>query len=286
VALYRTGWNYKKEDRAYLHSTVGRIMRVVPRLGTYAEPRFTVDQIKTLLFIRNQLEQGSCTGASMAYLQRLLKYIASGGKISFEFSMKLAYLLGQKECGLFGQDNGATIDGSVRAAKKYGNCDEKLCPYTPRYTMQFSQEAVQAAEANQIKQHEVMRSYDDVRRVIGSGIGVVQFGVMVTQEFMRQAVGVIPHMKGRVVGGHAMAGAYLDEKETDGRPWIGSPGTWGTKHGNQGWNIFHPDLVEQWCRDSQSEVIAITDMEVDEMPDNDNDEYTGRTVDFTTHNPF
>jgi len=82
---------------------------------------------------RHQRSMGSCTGFARAACSQILNYVDTLNRFGtpeiIELSAMFAYLTNQRECGLIGRDQGATISGALQAAQKWGDCREALFPY-------------------------------------------------------------------------------------------------------------------------------------------------------------
>lgn len=60
-------------------------------------------------------------------------------------SMWQAYISSQKMCNMLGRDNGATLQGALKAANEIGVCKNDLCPMPQSYTTSVSKEAYEDA---------------------------------------------------------------------------------------------------------------------------------------------
>lgn len=288
--MYPLGWRNDVENRTYLRSEGQDFLRMLPKMGEYAEQ---LGDPRPHVKIEDQGQQGSCTGHATSSIQEWLLYVETKGRVQIQLSRKFAYRMGQIEDNING-DNGATISGSIKAAKEHGNCEESLCPYTQQYSTDISEAAKKDALFRRIAQHQDCKGYDDIRRVVGTLFGGINIGVLITDRFMEagnQHVKVItPDLfkKGKIIGGHSMALLLPSDTERDGdRPLIWSPQSWGTGVFDQGWMLWHPDTLDMLAELKDNELIAVTDIDqkhddTGAVPDG---EFTGRTIDFIKNNP-
>ncbi len=100
--------------------------------------------ISSWMTIESQDIVGSCSGQSNTSCCELAIYRQTKGKI-MQLNRMFAYRVGQMMDGITG-DNGATIGGSVRGAKRYGAALEVLWPYVNRYQVKVPAECFKDAE--------------------------------------------------------------------------------------------------------------------------------------------
>jgi hypothetical protein len=259
------GWRKDIEDRQKLHSTAAKFAFRAP-----AAPPPVIDH-RSWLKVENQGPVGSCAGHAGSSVAEVCNWIKSGGKVR-QFSRMWCYLMGQKHCGLFGRDVGASIGGVVEALMQDGVPQESTFPYPGRYVTAIPQAAVTEAAPHKMGSHAVMRSYDDVFAFLASGIGAIEIGIDWTSSLANNTTGVIESVSGGSYGGHALGG-YSDRRDRQGRQYIWLVNSHGTGWGNQGWAEVAPDVIDQWIRTSDFEFIGMSDLAA-------YDENTNRLVDF------
>lgn len=215
--------------------------------------------------VKNQRRMGSCTGASRASGGEILNWIGSQGGL-VQLSIMYCYLENQRACGLLGADQGATIDGSVRAATETGFALEETFPYPDRYSTDVPRAALAEGRLHLIKSHSVMRSYDDVFTWLASGVGVVLIGV----PWLSGMTQVGPTMEssdlhGSMLGGHAMllegygGPGSQPQVDRDGRPYLDLENSHDTSWGDGGFTLVSPRVVDHWIQ-SRGVLIGISDM--------------------------
>lgn len=264
MTQFVSGWRSDIEHRTMLDQTAYEMALPAPKNAP------AVIDPSNWLRVEDQMQQGSCEGVSISSCGELCFWIRTKGQIA-QFSKQYSYVRAQEYDQLVGRDNGATIYGGVVAAKKYGFCLEELAPYTGKYYTKFSAEADADAATRKIQKHVKLNSYTDCFNFLASGIGGINFGIMLRQSFMNTpASGIVESMSGSVVGGHAMAVVgYLDKRDSQGRQYLWGPNSWGTKFGRNGWVLWSPSLFDRFCKDPQCEVYGISDMDVPEPRDFD-----------------
>lgn len=255
------GYRQDLEDQANLAATA----KPFQLQQTYAAPRTICHRG----WKRNKDQDGigSCTGGSRANGEEVLNYIATGGQV-VTLSMMYAYLENQRACGLLGQDQGATIDGSCRAALETGICLEATFPFPARYTTEIPPAAETEGKLHLIRSHAVMRSYDDILAWIASGVGVVLIGI----PWVTGLINAGPRIeyrdaKGHSVGGHALAlegygGPDADAPVLDsqGRPYIDMENTHTEQWADRGWSLVAPEAITYWI-EQRNTLIGISDLE-------------------------
>jgi hypothetical protein len=204
---------------------------------------------------KNQGQVGSCSGFSRASGEEILNWIATGGMVE-RFSEMYCYLENQKACGLLGRDQGATIDGSLKASQTTGICREASFPYPGRYVTQIPPAAEIEGKAHLINSHSIMKGYADCLKWISSGVGVVLIGVDWTmgmrnagKRMTKQTLG------GQLLGGHAMVlegyndAGDLDLENSHSSAW-----------GDGGWCMVAPEVVDYWGAHGAT-LIGISDLQ-------------------------
>lgn len=263
------GWRHDLEDSDYLHADAG-LMRALPE--TFDAPE-AIDP-RGWLKIEDQGQVGSCSGHAMSSCCEVLNWIdTAGGEV--QLSRMFAYLMGQKEDGIRG-DNGATISGVVKSAKRNGICLESTFPYPGRYVSEIPDAAVGEAKDHKILQHQPLSNYADCFRWLATGAGVIEIGIPWRSDLANNRNGVIEQAGGQNYGGHALAiVGYTTRKDSSGRNYLIMANSHGTGWGKNGFAEIAPSLFDAWGRDSYSEMIGVTDIE----------EFDGGRVDWLKNNP-
>lgn len=266
MASYGLGYRLELEDRAQLAATA----KPFQLTQTYSAPPVICH--RKWKKVKDQDGMGACTGGARANGSQVLNWIQTGGQV-VDLSMMHAYLENQRACRLLGADQGATIDGSCRAAKSAGICLEETFPFPERYATHVPGAAKTEGLRHLIQSHAVLRSYEDCYQWLASGVGVILFGI----PWMASLANAGPRIefrdaKGRAIGGHAMClSGYggpdpkrpvLDAK---GRPYLDDENTHTEAWADLGWALVAPDLVEAWIEQGHT-FIGISDLEAPFAP--------------------
>jgi hypothetical protein len=202
---------------------------------------------------KNQGQVGRCSGASRASGEEILNWIATGGQI-VHLSMDYNYVENQKLCDLWGQDNGATIDASMRAAGLTGVVTEDVMPQSPGYNPNIPAGAEDKGKLHVIKSHAILKSADDCRKWLETGQGVILIGIA-WSSLLSQVTSRITmnELRGRPTGGHALCiSGYNVNGDFD------LENSWGTQWGDQGWAWVAPDVMDSWG--NTETLIGISDL--------------------------
>jgi hypothetical protein len=249
------GYRIDLERRAELHRSASRfnISKV------FAAPEEIDPRAK--LRTEDQRQMGSCAGQSQSSCGELLNLFGNGGSI--QLSAMYSYLAGQTMDGLLGQDNGATITGTVRGAKEMGYCLEETFPYPGQYTSRFPAGSKEEGANHRLRRHVMLSSYQQCFDWLASGVGAIQIGIAWTAELADNTSGVISAARGQNYGGHALAVlGYSKRVDSKGRKHLWMLNSHGRQWGRDGWAEVAPGMMDQWCRDRNSEVVGVTDLQV------------------------
>lgn len=217
------------------------------------------------LHTESQGRTNSCVGHAGSSGAEYLRLLATGneGQLSRWFS----YLTAQKSSGFFGSDNGATIAGCIDALERFGICDEKLCPFTGRYSVEISQAAWDDARERRIGSHRHCRDLEDCLAHIGSGQGPLVCGYRWPSSFSRPGRGGVVGRWSQSGGAHAtLATGYDQEREL-----VECHNSHGEGYGDAGWFRVPFREWRKICRASSSAIFGISDLSV----------YRPRPVDFS-----
>jgi Papain family cysteine protease len=216
----------------------------------YQVPR-EVDQRKHAIIL-DQKVIGACSGESRSSAGYYVYGTAHRWRKTLEFSGRHAYITNQEQCGLAGEDKGATIAGSAKAAKEDGFCPLSLCPYfEDGYDSNLSDEVREAGKQHKIGSHSVISSYEDAIQYLGT-VGVLNIGMPVGKNF-QECKGILT--KEMVMedardpeGGHALClpGYLLPESigQRGDRAYIYGQNSWTDKWGHHGHFYIEPEAFE------------------------------------------
>lgn len=254
---YGLGWRNDKEDPAHY----GGMMKA---FSAGALPEDVPDEIDHRSWDRteNQGNMGSCTGHAAADCAETCNWIATGGEV-IQISRMFCYLMGQKESGLFGSDQGASISGSVSSLNRNGAPLEERFPYPLRYVTNIPSIAVEEARQHLVRSVSPLRSYEDVFAFLALGIGAVEIGIDWTVGLANNTSGVIElnNCGGRSYGGHALCiNGYSRRIDSDGQKYLWLHNSHGEGWGNKGWAEVSPAVIQRWIG-TGSEFIGVSDME-------------------------
>ena len=258
------GYRWEIENHAQLAATSSPLSLAY---GAYAAPPTICHRPWRRKRVKFQGSMGSCTGASRASGGEVLNYIASGGGL-LTLSTMYCYLQNQIESGLIGHDQGATIDGSVRAAMRTGFALEETFPYPNpvRYSTEIPPPATAEGKLHLVAKHMVMRSYDDCFTWLSSGVGDILIGVPWLQGMTQVGPTMeLSDLSGHMLGGHAMLihgyGGEAAEPmvDRDGRPYLDLENSHGAQWGEGGFCLISPRVIDYWIQ-NRATLIGISDM--------------------------
>lgn len=242
------GYVHDKEDLPFLHRR-SLLLSQLPK--AFSAPRSVSH--RAWRKVEDQAQMSSCVGHGLSSGCEVLHYIDTSGQSIVELSRMYAYRTSQICSGITG-DNGATISGAAKAARDYGLCLEKTMPYPSRYVTSIPPQAEEEGKKHPVLEHSVMQSADECYNWIGSGLGFILIGVPVHESLMN-CDGELTRLAGRIVGAHCMVlHGYFEDGDFD------LENSWGVRWGNNGFAKVRRSIVDQWCRDPQSEVIAFSDI--------------------------
>jgi hypothetical protein len=249
------GWLQHKEDAGHLKLTATpfRMQR------KFAAP----DEIdpRNWLRIADQGPMSSCSGHAMSSCLELLNWFRTGGQV-IRLSRIFAYLAAQKMDGLLGRDTGATISGTLKAAKTFGVCLEKTFPYPRRYPDGIPTSALAEAAEYRVVAHAVLCSYAEVFKFLSSGVGAIQLGIP-WQQSLADNDGVIEEARGHTFGGHTLAvlGYVAHRQDQRGRKYLIVANSHGLGWGDSGFALVAPQLFDDWGRYHDSHMIGVSDLD-------------------------
>lgn len=261
MSEFGLGYRRDLEDMANIHATAAPLY--IPQ--AFSAPKTICH--RNWRRAKSQGHVGSCSGFARASGEEVLNFIGTGGRAEV-FSAMYCYLTNQKQCGLFGSDQGAQIDGSLRASQIDGVCHDAVFPYPGEYVTHIPPAAPLEGKKHLIRKYAVMRSYDDCYRWLASGVGVILTGTVWTTGMDK--VGRIMDLQdlgGTYRGGHARVihgygGPGTEpEVDSDGRPLLDDENSHGEEWGENGFCLIMPRVIDKWCLKG-AVLIGISDLEV------------------------
>lgn len=217
------------------------------------------------LKVENQGSIGSCAGNALTECGEFCFGTQTGGKV-IQLSRMYAYIRTQQFDGIR-TDSGSTLSGGTKAAKE-GICLENIAPYPSRYPgWGWITDAMREQAKNyRLATHTVIRSSDEVRSYIGSGIGIVQIGIAWNSSMNPDANGCIRRWSAGG-GGHSVTiTGYVPDSDVGQRSskgwWALMKNSWGTRWGVSGFAYVDPAAIDQMLRHSWTVFIGRSDMEV------------------------
>lgn len=256
----KLGWRVDLENIPRLVVTSKRFLLT----RAFAAPR-EVDH-RGWLTVENQRNMGSCAGHARSTCGEICNWLDSGGQV-IQLSRMFSYLTAQRVSGITG-DSGATIEGAIEAAKKYGECLESTFPYPSQYTSQIPQSAFTEAAAHKLLNHSSLSTYDEVFAWLASGVGPVFLGILWTSSFS-DAGATVEQFSGQELGGHAIAFTGYTQRKQGSRNYIILSNSHGKEWGAQGHTEVAPSVIDALMRHQFTVMIGVSDLE----------EYQPRTYD-------
>jgi hypothetical protein len=259
------GYRIELEDRESLFaSDVRPHMLPVGDLPERVDPRSVPWYRDGWMMTENQGSIGSCAGNALTTCMEYCYGVETNGKV-VQLSRMMAYLTSQMEDNIRG-DSGSTLSGNTRAGMK-GICREEIAPYPSRYPGWgwVTSEMREDGKNYQIQSHSVMKSSDDCKKYIGSGIGIVQIGISWNNSMTPDSNGCIKRWSSGGGGGHSVCLAgYVPDSDVGQRSssgyWILLVNSWGRAWGKNGWAYVDPPVVDAMCRHSWSVLLGRSDM--------------------------
>lgn len=182
---------------------------------------------RVLQYIKNQSKWGSCTGFGTT---RVIRYAMK--KLGFsdvDLSELMAYFNARIAMGTTGIDSGASIRGSLDAARKYGVCRQDLWDYKNAdgyiYVEPNKQAYDNALQYQILEYMAVQNNPDAINAALAAGFAIT-FGTTVWRNAFENApLGVIrmPQSNDTISGAHNVV---LDEWD-DNTGMYGGPNSWG-----------------------------------------------------------
>lgn len=244
VRNYGTGWKRDLPDRRdHKFATPREVKAALPP---------SMDLRSTLPYTLNQLNLGSCTANSSAYISDAERIKL--GLPPIYPSRLFQYYNSRSLEGTISSDSGASIRNTIQAMVKWGACPETMWPYDiPRFKDQPRADCYTfGAERQVIEYMRVDQTLGELQGAIASGFPVI-YGMLIFQQFEQlPAHGMVemPRLTDRPIGAHSgvLCQYWTDEK---GNVFFTDKNTWGEDWGAGGYGFLPAGYIldPQLCDD-------------------------------------
>lgn len=260
-----TGYAIEQEDREGLavNSVICKTLSMgdLPdRVDPRRHPKFSEGWLR----VENQMSIGSCQGCSLTECAEY-SWVVGGGEV-VQLSKMFAYLVSQMYDRIT-SDRGSTLSGGTKCVKEVGICTDATAPYPSRYPGHrwVTDEMKREAATYKMQSHTVLKSSDDVKRYIGSGIGIVHIGISWGRAMTPDSNGLIRSFSPGG-GGHAVVFCgYVPDSEVGHRStkgyWLLLKNSWSTRWGLKGFAYVDPSAVDQMLSHRWSVFVGRSDMD-------------------------
>jgi hypothetical protein len=257
-----SGYAIDSEDRESLALTqTNASMLMLGDLPPRMDPRNSPLGNQGFMRVENQGSVGACQGFSLSCCGEFAYTFATGAVVQID--PMYAYIASQAESGING-DNGSTLDGGSRAFVKGFPLQTE--PYRPVYPGRayLTQERRERAHYK-LRTHTKIESADEVKQFIGSGIGIVQFGISWGRAMEPDSNGCIRSFSPGG-GGHAIvfAGYVPDSdigQDSGSGYWLLLKNSWDVRWGKRGYAYVSPRACDQMLRHQHTVMYGRSDMD-------------------------
>ncbi len=193
--------------------------------------------------VRDQGQQGSCTGFAFTALREFLELKHGTPAPWVELSPTfLYYQERQREGSVDNCNAGAYPRDGLKVLKKIGVCPEADDPYSDQDCPAPSEQATTDAHQFRISAFHRITTLGGLKQALAGGNGCV-VGIQVYESFRHPQNGHIPMPQqpgDELLGGHALlCCGYQDDPQYDGGGYLIVKNSWGTDFGDQGY-IYLP----------------------------------------------
>jgi C1A family cysteine protease len=259
------GYPIELEDRDSLRSSAtDAVLLMMGDLPERMDPRSSALGSQGFLQVEDQGQQGSCQGQSLSCCGEFAHAFATGEVI--QISRQYAYIASQMENNIRA-DNGSTLEGGTRAFKK-GFPLESVAPYAGnRYPgWGYITQAMRDKAIYKLNSHTEMKSAEQVKQFIGSGVGIVQLGISWGNEMTPDGQGCIISFSGRGGGGHAIVFCgYVPDSDVGVKSsagwWLLLKNSWSKRWGKSGYAYVDPRACDQMIRHQWTSMYGRSDMD-------------------------
>jgi hypothetical protein len=257
------GYPIELEDRDFLKANaVEAEVLMMGELPERCDPRKSSLASQGWLKVEDQGQIGSCQGQSLTECMEFCYTVATGGVI--QLSRMYAYIASQKENNIR-TDSGSTLEGGTKAARK-GICTEITGPYPSRYPGWGWITSAMVEEAQRFKLESLveMKSAEQIKQFIGSGVGIVQIGIAWGNAMTPDRDGCIRSFSPGG-GGHAVVFAgYVPDSDVgvaSGSGWWALlKNSWSKRWGKEGYAYVSPRAIDQMLRHQWTSMYGRSDM--------------------------
>ncbi len=215
-----------------------------------------VDQRPVCLPIRNQLQEGCCSGFATGALRESLHCLAAGALLGEPLSPAYLYARTRMLEGTFPNDVGATLADEMTTLVNYGVCPESVLPYSgnaaegPTPAADVAAVPFRIAAAVRVG-FGSMNSIDAVRYALAVAGTPVVFGMAISASFETTGSDGLVPLPGpaevdKPLGGHAMLCVGYD----DTKQRLIVRNSWGESFGDKGYFYIPyalvPTFYEAW----------------------------------------